>query len=62
MWSVNIIDIAIITVKNVDYRYIIHNISRSEPINLLKSAVLKDPGYIYKKIPSIKSSFFTFYV
>ena len=36
MLSVNISDIAIITVKNVDYRCIIHNIGKSEAINLLK--------------------------
>ena len=30
MLSVNISDIAIITVKNVDYRCIIHNIGKSE--------------------------------
>ena len=36
MLSVNICDIAIITIKNVDYRCIIHNISKSEAINLLK--------------------------
>ena len=34
MLSVNISDITIITVKNVYYRCIIHNISRSEAINL----------------------------
>ena len=34
--NVNIIDIAIITVKNVDYHCIIHNISKSEAINLLQ--------------------------
>ena len=33
--SVNISNIAIIIVKNVDYRCIIHKISRSEAINLL---------------------------
>ena len=43
MLSVNISDIAIITIKNVDYRCIIQNISKSEAINLLKSSVL---GYI----------------
>ena len=37
MLSVNISGIAIITVKNVDYRCIIHNISKSEAINLLKN-------------------------
>ena len=40
-------DIAIITVKNVDYRCIIHNISKSEAINLLnKTSILEDHGYI----------------
>ena len=43
--SVNISNIAIITVKNVDYRYIIHN-SKSEAINLLKNYVLENCGYI----------------
>ena len=33
MLSVNITDIAIMAVKNVDYRCIIHNISKSETIN-----------------------------
>ena len=46
MLSVNISDIAIITVKNVDYCYLIHNISKSEAINLLKDSVLEDRGYI----------------
>ena len=32
MLSVNISDIAIITAKNVDYRCIIHNISKSEEL------------------------------
>ena len=45
MLSVNISDITIITVKNVDYRCVIHNISRSEAINLLESSVLEDRGY-----------------
>ena len=35
MLSVNISNIAVITVKNVDYHYIIHNISKSDAINLL---------------------------
>ena len=34
MLSLNISDIAIITVKNVDYCCIIHNFSTSEAINL----------------------------
>ena len=46
MLSVNISNIAIITVKNVDYHCIIHNISRSETIHLLKNTVLEDRGYI----------------
>ena len=46
MLSVNINDIAIITVKNVDYCCIIHNISKSEAINLLKNSVLENRGYI----------------
>ena len=44
----NISDITIITVKNVDYRCIIHNISKPEAINSLKNSVLEDCGYIYK--------------
>ena len=39
-------DIAIVTVKDVDYRCIIHNISKSEAINLLQNPVLEDRGYI----------------
>ena len=45
MLSVNLSDIAIITVKNVNYRCIIHSISRSEGINLLQYFVLEDRGY-----------------
>ena len=37
--------IAIISVKSVDYRYIIYEISKSEAIDLLE-IVLKDRGYI----------------
>ena len=61
--SVNIRDIAIITVKNVDYCCIGHN-SKSEAINLLKNSVLEDRRYIYKKncfnIQSIQISFLLF--
>ena len=46
MLSVHISDIAIITVKNVDYRCIIHDISESEAINLLINSVLENRGYI----------------
>ena len=47
MLSVNVSNIAVGTVKNVDYRCIIHNISKSEAINLLKDSVLEN---IYLKI------------
>ena len=43
---VNINDIAIITVKNVDYRCIIHNISKPEEINLSVNSVLVGCGYM----------------
>ena len=45
MLSVSISNIAIITVKDVDYRCIIYNISKSEAINLLKNSVLENRGY-----------------
>ena len=50
MSSVNISDISIITVKNVDCCCIIHNITKSEAINLLENSVLEDREYIYKNI------------
>ena len=46
MLCLNIRDIAIITLKNADYRCIIHNISKSKAINLLENSVLKDHGYL----------------
>ena len=46
MLSVNISDIAIITIENIDYPCIIHNISKSEAINLLENSVLEYRGYI----------------
>ena len=46
MLSINISDIAIITVKNVDYRCIIYKTSKSEAINLLNNSVLENRGYI----------------
>ena len=48
MLIVNITDVALITVKNVGYCYIIHSIIRPEAIDLLKSSVLEDCGYIRK--------------
>ena len=46
MLSVNISDIAIITMKNVGYGCVIHNISKYEAINLLKNYFLEDREYI----------------
>ena len=46
MISVDVSDIAIITIKNVGYRCIIHNIIKSDAINLLENSVLADRGYI----------------
>ena len=46
MLSVNVSDIAIITIKKVDYRCIVHNISKSEAGNLLENSVLEDRGSI----------------
>ena len=46
MLTINIIDIAIISIKNVDYRCIVHNITKSEAINLLKKSLLENLGYI----------------
>ena len=46
MSSLKITDIAIIIVKDVDYRLIIHDISKSEVIHLLENSVLEDRGCI----------------
>ena len=46
MLCVNISNIAIMTIKTVDYRCIIHNISKSEAINLLENSVLENFEYI----------------
>ena len=40
MLSVTINDIVTITIKSVDYRCIIHKISKSEAINSLKKSIL----------------------
>ena len=45
MLSVDISNIAIITIKYDDYTCIINNISISESINSLKNSVLEDSGY-----------------
>ena len=61
MLCLNISNIAIITVTNVDYHFIMYNISKSEAINLLQNSVLEDRGYIYKKYClKFQSIFFTF--
>ena len=46
MLFLSINDIAIITVKDVDYRFIIYDISKSKAVSLVKSSVLIDPDYI----------------
>ena len=46
MLSVNISDITIISIKNVDYRCIIHNIIKFDTINLLKNSVFENCRYI----------------
>ena len=42
MLCLNIRDITIIKVKNVDYRCIIDNITKSKAINLLKNSIPQD--------------------
>ena len=46
MLLLNISDIAIITIKNVDYSCIYHEISKSEAINLLENSVIEGRSYI----------------
>ena len=46
MLNLNINEIATITIKNVDNCCIIHNICKSEAINLSKSSELENRGYI----------------
>ena len=62
MVYINISDIAVITVKNADYHCIIHNITKSEAINLLENSVLENCVYIYKKHCLIFSLFKIFFV
>ena len=45
MLGVNISDIASTTIKNVDCRCIIYNISKSKANHLLKNSALKNCGY-----------------
>ena len=58
MLSINISYIAIMTIRNVDYRCVIHNISKSEAINWLKSSVLEDRGYVALIFSLLKTVFF----
>ena len=46
MLSVNVNDIAIITIKHVDYRCIILNISKFKAIDLLKNSALENSEYL----------------
>ena len=46
MLCLNISDIANITVKSVDYRCIMYNITKSEATYLLENSVLEDLGYL----------------
>ena len=39
-------NIATISVKGIDHRYIIHDISKFEAIHLFENAVLDDCGYM----------------
>ena len=46
MLCLNLSNINIISVKGIDYRCIIHYISKFDSTNLLKNSVLGDQGYI----------------
>ena len=46
MLCLNLSDIVIITVKDVDYPCIIHDISKSDAIHLLESYALDDSEFI----------------
>ena len=60
MLCFNISHIAFITAKNVDYRCIIHNISKSEAINILDNSVLENHGYLSKNIAYSRHFYFLF--
>ena len=53
MMCLNISNIAIITFKEVDYRCIMYNISKSKAINLLENYMLEDREYIKKNLALI---------
>ena len=46
MLCLKISDIAVISVKDIDYRCIIHDIRKSKANNMLENCVLDDSGYI----------------
>ena len=50
MLCLKISDTANVTVKGVDYCYIIHDIRKSETIHLLENSVLEDRSCIYIKM------------
>ena len=66
MLSINISNIVIFTVKNVDYRFIMHKIDKSEPIYSLKNSVLENCVYILKryclKLQNTQSRFFLLWI
>ena len=41
-----VLNIAIATLKSIDYRCIMYNINKSEAIHLLENFVLEDRGYL----------------
>ena len=41
-----VLNIAITTLKSIDYRCIMYNINKSEAIHLLENFVLEDRGYL----------------
>ena len=66
--SVNTSDTAIFTVKNFDYCCALHNLSKSDSINLLRNYVLEHHRYIKKYCPKFQSTqgnsfyFFVIYI
>ena len=61
MLSINIRNIAIITVKNVHYCCIINNISKPEAVDLLKILFLRIVGIYKKDIVLIFSQFYFYF-
>ena len=64
MLNININDIAIINIKNVDYRCIVHNSSTSEAAKLVENSVIENCIYIKKyclNFQSTQDRFFLFF-